>query len=69
MQLLTLVSPGEEEGVSNLPQLIREANNSDLAIDWMLAYYQLTTVLDTLRNEPSEQKNRNMFSGKHKQCT
>ena len=48
--------PGEQEGVSNLPELITQANQSGLGIDWMLAYTQLNEAMSEARREREEKE-------------
>ena len=40
---------GEEEGIDNVPQLIESANTSKMGVDWMLAYMELHSLVDTMK--------------------
>ncbi|KAK0054820.1 hypothetical protein Bpfe_015666 [Biomphalaria pfeifferi] len=48
--ILKCLELGEKEGISNMPDLIQNANQNALGIDWLLAYTQLKGIIKTIRH-------------------
>ncbi|KAH9495044.1 hypothetical protein Btru_018681 [Bulinus truncatus] len=47
--ILKCLELGEREGISNMPELIQNANRNALGIDWILAYTQLKEIIPSVR--------------------
>ncbi|XP_005110531.2 uncharacterized protein LOC101858072 [Aplysia californica] len=60
--ILKCLEMGEQEGVSNLPELIQQANKQGMSVDWKLAYCQLNDLMYMLRGS-LEQTDESLTDG------